>query len=263
MPEDMREWVGHRAEELDVDRQTVLGRAVAAYRYLEEETDGRPAAADADAEALAARIEELESRLAAAESEFGGKLDDVRERVIQVKREADGKADADHDHRELDRRTERALRAATDTRVTVAALDDRVEDGFENFEEILEYLTETADDHDARLTALAKAHLDLQSQVAALEAARSGRTRTDDIREAANRHGATRATCEACGENVHVGLLGSPRCPHCETPLDGFEPSPGLFHSATLTAGERPALEGESGAGSVEDLLTVEGDDDE
>lgn len=37
-------------------------------------------------------------RLAALESDFEAKLEDVRGRVVQVKREIDGKAPADHDH---------------------------------------------------------------------------------------------------------------------------------------------------------------------
>ncbi|MFW5965560.1 MAG: hypothetical protein ACOCP3_02285, partial [Halodesulfurarchaeum sp.] len=44
----------------------------------------------------------LEDRVNALEAELDEKIQDVRERVIQVKREADGKAPADHEHESLE-----------------------------------------------------------------------------------------------------------------------------------------------------------------
>ncbi|MFB6281588.1 MAG: CopG family transcriptional regulator [Haloferacaceae archaeon] len=221
--------------------------------------------ADAEAEgtdALADDVAALDDRVADLEDDIDEKIQDVRERVIQVKREADAKAPKDHDHEALRRHADRAASAVEDLEARLAELEDRVEDGFENFEEVLEYLTETSDELEARAETLARATIDLRDRVAELETERSARAVADDIRATANRHGDATATCGACSRRVRVGLLSRPECPHCEATFEDLEPSSGLFGSATLRVGPPPALDGETTAPASPEELFDDGDDD-
>lgn len=243
LPEDLEAWVAERAAAADISRAEVVRRLMAAHRLLEEHPDrlaeadaadfgdGGPDAPDTDAagiDELEARITDLSGRVDGLESDLDEKITDVRKRVVQVKREADAKAPADHDHPELER---------------------RMDEGFENYEEILEYLTERADDLEAeaddrgaKLRTVANAVVDLRRRVATLEGEIEKRAAVAELRETANQHGISEAACASCGESVQLGLLDEPACPHCESPFDGVEPG-GWFRSNRLTVGDRPALE--------------------
>lgn len=223
LSDDLTRWLDEKADELGTTRSDVVSRAVTAYRLVDENEDAAAEATVAsDADALAARVDELEATLRE-------KLTDVRERVVQVKRESDAKAPADHDHPGLSER--------------VDALDRRVAEGFDNYEEILEYLTETTDGTSEKLDTLATAVVDLRRRAGELEHARAERAAGAELRREANRLGVEKATCEHCDSSVLLGLLDGPYCPHCGSTFERVTPKRGLFGSATLSTGRRPALE--------------------
>jgi len=204
------------------------------------------------------RVGTLESRVNSVEEEFGTKLDDVRKRVVQVKRETDGKAPADHDHPELVARLADAAEAAEEANEAVDAVESRIDRGFENYEAVLEYLTETTDTLDRKLTAVAKAVVDLRERADEIEAAEASRAAAAELQAEANRAGEAKAACGNCDGTVRVGLLAAPHCPHCGVTFDGIEPSSGFFGSATLSVGARPALTGrtpDGESGSAEEIL--------
>jgi hypothetical protein len=241
LPEDLEAWVAERAAATDSSRAEVVRRLLAAHRLLDENPeglepadlsglgDGQSAAPPADGvEDLEAHVEELAGRVGELEGDLDEKIADVRERVIQVKREADAKAPADHDH---------------------PAIDRRIDEGFGNYEEILEYLTERAEeleddaaDRDGKLRRVANALVDLRRRVASLEGVIEEREGVRELREAANRRGIAEAACESCGNAVRIGLLEEPACPHCGSPFEDVEAG-GWFKSNLLTVGNRPALE--------------------
>jgi septal ring factor EnvC (AmiA/AmiB activator) len=236
-PDELRDWVERAAAADDADPETILARAVATYRYLDSEADDA-----VDAEGVSDRIETLADRVAAVEDDLDEKIEDVRSRVVQVKRESDAKAARDHDHPALDDRIEATEAAVADAEATVADLEDRLDRGFENYEEILEYLTDATDDLDRRIGTLSEAVADVRTDLDHVVTAEHGRRAVDDLRTAANRHGQRSAACGDCESTVDVALLSRPRCPHCEATFVDFEPSQGFFGSATLATGDRPAL---------------------
>lgn len=244
LPEELQSWLDERAAEADVEADELLTRAVVAYRLVDEE-DGvlDEAAVPSDA---TDELDRLDERVDSLQSELDEKIDDVRSRVVQVKREADRKAPADHGHPELEDRVDAAGTAATEAQDQLDQLGDRLDRGFENYEEILTYLRDTTDELDDKLTRLARATVSLRRRTAQMEATVALWRGVDDLKTEANRHGVTSAKCGECGSVVHVGLLGKPRCPHCEQPFTGVEPARGFFGSATLEVGDRPALEGET-----------------
>jgi chromosome segregation ATPase len=251
-PAELRAWVERKAAERDAEPEAILARAAAVYRLLDSETDGSAAPLDE----LAADVETLADRVDAVENDLDHKIDDVRDRVVQIKRETDAKAPREHDHPAVEERVDEAARTAADAKTAVADLDDRLDRGFENYEEILEYLTEVTDDLEATVETLSDAVADVRDGVNRVSAAEHGRRAVDDLRTAANRHGERTASCADCSATVDLGLLSRPNCPHCEAAFVDFEPSAGFFGGATLLTGERPAL-----TDGVDDASDIPGGD--
>lgn len=275
LPAPLRKWVETRAEETGRQPDEVLARAAAAYRLLDEHEDllPEPLASDGAIEAdlgeiddlseraatLDDRTESLDERVAALEDDLDEKIQDVRERVIQVKRETDEKAVADHEHpdlaAELDATAERAEDAAETATEALTEmetirsefddLDDAVEDGFDNYEDILRGLKDAADDVRSRTNRLASALTELGDRVAGLEAKQRLREDVEELQREANEKGVAKAKCSACESTIQIGLLSKARCPHCETAYEGIDTDTGFFRPASLVAAERPALEGE------------------
>ncbi|MFC5365678.1 hypothetical protein [Salinirubrum litoreum] len=265
--DDLDEWLDERADELGTDRERLLARLVAAQRLALSETDGG-----------LAELSTLESRVSAVEDDLDEKIADVRERVIQIKRETDAKAPADHGHPELADRLE-TLRAEIDTlraeyddlRDSHDGLRQDLDAGFENYELVLDDLDSDTTDLAAKADTLARVALGLRERIASLEGESAVQRAVADLQREANRAGVSSAQCRNCGSSVHVGLLGAPACPHCEATFDGVEPARGFFGSPKLTTGERPALTDGTDGGSTPrsdevaqtaDDLFAEDDDD-
>jgi len=203
---------------------------------------------------------DLERRIEDQREEYTNLVEDVRERVIQVKREADAKAPSDHDHPELTAELEETERRLEELEATVEAVESSTEEvrsdlqsGFENYEDVLRYLTDLAEETGEHLDTLARAVVTLRETARNVAAAETAREEADRLKLTANRKGIGTADCEDCGGTVRVGLLSRPECPHCSTPFVDVESKNGLFGSPTLVSGTQPALEGEVDVGS-EDL---------
>jgi chromosome segregation ATPase len=249
MSDELREWVEQRAEATGRSPEAVLARSVAAYRFLEGEADVLAAAPDADGldlDRLRERVGTIERRVDAVERDADVDIEDLRDRVEALGSSLERAAPADHEHPELRDRLASTIRTARTAQETVEELETRLDEGFENYEQVLEYLTEATDDLDGKLTRLANAVVSLREDVLDLESAAAARAAAAGITETANRHGETRARCGDCDATVELGLLSTPHCPACGASFDGFEPGTGLFSSARLTVGERPALDGET-----------------
>ncbi|ELZ32784.1 ribbon-helix-helix protein, copg family [Halogeometricum pallidum JCM 14848] len=242
--EELERWVDRRAAELDVDRTEVVERALAAYRVLE--AGGDALRSDAAGENAASELADLGTRVSHLETELDEKVTDLRERVVQVKREADRRAAADDERPDSDdAAAARATDAVSDLGESLSTLESRVEAGFENYEEVLEYLVDAAEESEEKLDAVAAAVVDLRRRASESARADAERTAATELKREANREGVVRADCEACGESVALGLLEAPHCPHCDETFDGVRARSGLlpFGSATLTTGRPPALE--------------------
>ncbi|AZH26794.1 CopG family transcriptional regulator [Haloplanus aerogenes] len=238
-PPELRDWVERKATERDTDPETILARAAAVYRTLDAEADDP---SETRLDELDAEVDDVVDRVAAVEDDLDEKIDDVRERVIQIKRETDAKAPRDHGHPDLEERVDATAQAAADADAKVDDLADRLDRGFENYEEILEYLTDAADDLDEKTDTLASAVVDLRAELQRVAAAEHDRQAVDELRTAANRHGERTAACGDCDATVDLGLLARARCPHCEATFVDFDPASGFFGSATLQTGDHPAL---------------------
>ncbi|RDZ64294.1 hypothetical protein C5B90_09640 [Haloferax sp. Atlit-12N] len=253
LPDDLRTWVEARADEEGVDPETVLARALGTYRLAV--SDAGESLDDADA--VSDRLGGVEARVDELEGELDEKISDVRMRVVQVKRETDEKAPHDHAHPELDAELDRLADDVHAARNRVADVDERLDGGFENFEEILTYLDETTATLDENLRTVARTLLDLRGRAADLEAADLERQALAELLRTANAAGEKKAQCEECDETVHLDLLAEPRCPSCRSLFRELSSSPGFFGSATLHTGRLPALESADDARATDEVADL------
>lgn len=226
LPEGLGDWLDEQvADDPDHDRADVLRDLAAAYRELEAGGDG-PARAD------------LVERLDAQREEYVDLVEDVRERMVDLRRELDERASEDHEHEhETDVDLESVAPDLPDRldriESDLAALEDHVDSGFDNYESILEELTGAVDEMGGRVDTLA-------ARVVGDDDGADGDL--DRLKRAANQIGTREATCEDCGNSIDIGLLTAPECPRCESPFSDLHDDGGLFGSPTLAVGDPPAL---------------------
>jgi len=258
LPAEINDWLETQAAEVGVDRDALLVQLVAAYRTTVDadepvEIEGAVLSEDEIAtavdEQLDQRIEstvretadelvtdrvnearsgvqrQLGDRIDTVGDDLQSKIEDVRERVIQVKREADSKASDDHTHDELN---------------DIAALEDQIEaleaelvelrTGFEEGNERVDGLDDRLGEVEERLQTVAWVVSDLR------EAHESGNglEAVERIKRAAAKADIERAKCENCGEKTTLSLLTDPECPHCRTTVTNVEADPGWFRSPKL-----------------------------
>ncbi|WP_135304089.1 hypothetical protein [Haloarcula amylovorans] len=268
------EWLDERAATLGVPRKEVVRQLLASYQAtadfedeslsalvdveaavenaMQDQLDAAVSAAVADAldgqvetmaeSAVGDHLPEitdavegrLDDRFDAVEADFRAKIEDVRERVIQVKTETDAKAPTDHDHAEFEaiaelesevtelRRelTDRTNRLAEDVDDQTSRVDD-VETQTGDIEDRL-------DDVEDKLKRVAWVVSDLREDQGGRD---SHQRAVDRIKRAAAQEGVSAAACESCGESVEIGLLTDPQCPHCETTVSDVRPEGGIFRT--------------------------------
>ncbi|WP_144921977.1 hypothetical protein [Halorubrum salsamenti] len=245
------------ADEVDVGREELLKRAIVAL--AESEGVDVP-----DAEEVAA----IESRLDDLDAEVDEKVEDLRERFVELYRDLESKAPADHTHEETGERLDaiaadldavagrldelEAEAAATATvgeavDETVDALDDRLA-RVESRIDDLDALGSRVDDLDEieeKLSRVASAVVRVRRRLEAAERDRAERERLDALTAAANREGVRKAECTNCAGTVELGLLTAPECPHCGRQFGELEPNPGFLGTSRLVVEDRPALDGD------------------
>jgi len=215
--ERMTDIAGAVAEQLEVERQ------------VEDAIEARRS--ELVQSAVDRSTRQVDDELTTVEAEFTDKLDDVRDRVIQVKKETDRKAPAEHDHPDL---VDRLNTLANDVEAVRDDLDDLRADldgQFDSQEERLDEVDETVWDLQDKLETVAYVVRDLRDS-GELENKRAASV--DAIKQAAAREDLDRARCEACGEGVEIGLMTGPECPHCEATVTDVRPGEGLFGKPML-----------------------------
>lgn len=188
-------------------------------------------------EAVTAQISEatnavqtqLGNRIDAVESEYKENLQDVRQRVIQVKKDTDKKAPADHTHEEL-REVAELGATVSDLEEDLATLRTEYDETVPDHEERLADIESRLEEVDQRLQTVAWVVSDLREA----HESGGGLEAVDRIKRAAAKADIERANCENCGEGVQLSLLTEPECPHCSATVSNVEPSSGWFSKPKL-----------------------------
>lgn len=242
VPPELDRWLEERASALGVDRGQLLVELLGSYRELTEREDSveivDAETIDATVEETVAaqletELEELREQLDVAESEFQAKLDDVRDRVIQVKHDADRAAPADHDHEAFER-VEAAAETADAAAAATEALEDRLDELAADLEALEETSERTREQFDGRLADLEDRLTKVAWAVSDLREDRAKTAAVEQLKRDAAEADISRATCENCGNGVEIGLLSEPKCPHCDAAAATVEPATGWFGSPRL-----------------------------
>lgn len=257
VPPPLEEWLSRQAERSGVEREEVLVGLLGAFREATEE-------GNSDVEALVdGRVGPLvDQRLRQFDEDLERKLDDIRHRVVQLKKEVDGKVAED--------RFESLAEQVDELGEQVRELDEALwgldtetlsdhEDRLDELEASLQTRTETAvklddrlDDVESKLTRVARVVVALRKEREESSGAGTDRTETDgvpelrtspdetllEIKRQAAREGITSAACGACGETVELSVLPESACPHCGAAFGGLDGRGGMFSSPRLV-GER------------------------
>lgn len=223
LPEELKAWIERKAEATGEHPTEILTRAVMAYRMLEE---GAEDAFDAELETIHEEVATVDEQLASIDT----RLSTVEGDLSSIEEDLD-------------------------------AFEAHVEAGFENYETVLEALDEETIGLRRRTTRLAESLVDVRDRLDAIDRMRTLRDRTEELLDEANRAGIERGDCGECGRTVSIGLLSTPRCPHCESSFGGVEPG-GWFRSPTITTDAPLALEGETeGTAHADPIDEIANDD--
>lgn len=224
-------------ESVDDLRKKFDRRLKSVEANLTEQIDSVEAETRAEIDAVKENIEtelsavesELSDRLDSVESEFDGKINDVRKRVVQLKKKTEEKAPEKHTHPEIE--------TLSSLEEDIDALSAELEDVKANYEEMAAEQSETTDEHGHRLDELQERLQTVAWVVSDLreDQTKSGLDAADRIKHAAAKADIERAQCENCKEGVTISLMTKPRCPHCEATLSNVEPASGWFGDPTLT----------------------------
>jgi len=256
---DLDEWLTEQAETLGVPREAVMEQLLAAYMTAADSDEGmddilQPSADELDA-VVAATVDEklngsveaatesavsahipdivdtverqLAERFDALEADFQTKIEDVRERVVQVKREADAKAPADHGHEEFDR-IDALTQEIEDIEAELAALRGDVTESLETENERVADIDSRLDDVEDKLTRVAWVVSDLRDDQGGRD---QNQKAVDRLKRAAAQENISTARCSNCDEQVEIGLLTDPQCPHCNTTVSDVRPEGGIIRS--------------------------------
>jgi predicted Zn-ribbon and HTH transcriptional regulator len=250
LPADLAAWLDEEAAVRGEDRETVLRELLAAHRDV----------TSADTAVMTAS-DEVDDRLESQREEYVDLVEDVRQRVVQVKHETDRKATADRADA-LEDAVSDVHEDVDDLHTTVERLRADLDSGFQNYETVLRYLKDTTEETQDGLDTVAEAVADLRSQVVDVVEATGVRQETDRLKRAANQLDVRKADCEACEAAVDVALLTDPSCPHCSAGFVDVEPSSGFFGTATLETGDAPALAGDVATrdGPETDAIATDGE---
>lgn len=223
LPAPLEAWLDERADELGVERAEVLVQLVSAYR-ASSELVGDPVESLLDEGASLdegdaagpdrGEVAALEDRLEALEATHGEDVEDVRNRVLQLRDAVRDRADETHDHDEFHELAERIDALASD------------------IEDVGADVTDMSDRVDRRDDRLADVESKLDRLAGAVLAIRDGTHGTGTADESlehilvtANRSGVQVADCCDCGRTVQIPLLTRPACPHCETEFRDLDDS--------------------------------------
>ncbi|WP_254863410.1 hypothetical protein [Halovivax gelatinilyticus] len=237
LPPEVAEWVDERADHHGESTAEVCRRLVVATHTVATDETDLNLVTERNLESVAADIDEQRR-------EFVSHVEDVRERVVQVKRDVDTKAPSGHEHDEY--ATKDALQSVAQELSTLESelesVASRADEGFENFESVLEHAVDELDSLGARSATLARAILELREWRTDVAAAEQRRAATDAIKLTANHRGVRDADCEECSASVDVSLLTRPACPHCGATIVDVERRSSILRPHRLVVGDRPAL---------------------
>lgn len=187
--------------------------------------------ADVSQSAAEQATTQVEDHVESLESDFMANVEDVRDRVIQVKKEADRKAPAEHSHPNLAGQINEISADVADVQEELTAVRADLEGQFDSHESRFDELDETVWDVQEKLQTIAHVVKKLRDS-SQFDNKRD--TSVDQIKQTAAQQDIDRAMCEACGDGVEIALMTAPECPHCQATVTDVDPGDGFFGKPKL-----------------------------
>jgi len=230
LPPDLEAWLDEQASDQGIERERLLQRLLEASRLVIAEADTD---ADIELDSLVDRVKTLndavgtlDAKVGTLDADLNEKIEDARNRVLQVKQTAEARAPADHDHDEFGQ-----------LEAQIVELDEAVAE----MQTSVETLKRTLDSHDAqfesvndRLHRVAAAIVGLRKTVEEFE----HDERLTHLKETATRRGFQKAYCGDCGQSINLGVLTVATCPHCEMEFHDVIGNSSFFSTPTLVGEE-------------------------
>lgn len=171
-------------------------------------------------------VRNIRSQVEEQKEEFWDKIEDVREKIIMLKKDIDNKADQKHEHTEYVEEE------------TLESEINRIESQIEKLSNKSIQNEDLNEEFSEKLDILASNLLSVRNRVGNLEAERRERMeknrRMKKIIEDARKNGTTKPKCRNCGKSVRMDILREPECPHCSGDTEGIE-SRFLFSDVLIT----------------------------
>jgi len=260
LPPSLSEWLDERAATLGMEPEALLVQLLETHRSAADLDENWIETLEDRLDDVDARVERTDSRVDDVETKLATNVEDVRERVLQLRDAVEERAPAEHSHgefRSLADRIEELSTAVESVESEVQALEGLGE-SVDRFGDDVESNAGRIDTVEDKLDRIARAVVARNRREAAET---DSEERLRGIRRDANRAGSLEANCASCGEPIRIGLLSEAACPHCDREFAGLEtPSSVLrwFRRPTLT------VEGDDGeapeAGAADDDADVEAD---
>ena len=278
LPPDLDEWLDERTAAVGEPRDALVRQLLASYRAATEldNEEALGTLVDVDGAVEAAMQDELDAAVAAAvdnvleeqvdstvrdrlpgltdavesrlddrfesiDQEFQEKITDVRKRVVQLKRDLDGKAPADHDAFDTVTELEGDV---TELNRELVEVRDELEEHVSRQGERLGAVEQRLDDIEGRFDDIEDKLKRVAWVVSDLRDDQGGRDdhekAVNRIKRAAAQEGITSASCQSCGDSVEVALLTEPQCPHCNSTVSNVRPDGGFIRKkATLVTAKQ------------------------
>jgi len=107
LPPSLSEWLEERAATLGMDRDALLVHLLETHRSAAELDENWLDTVDERIENIDARTRKTEGRVGDVETKLADNVEDIRERVLQLRDAVEGRAPADHSHEEFRMLTDR------------------------------------------------------------------------------------------------------------------------------------------------------------
>lgn len=267
IPHALEQWLDLMSDEWDVGRDTLIRQLLAAHQVsatldgisdsnLNLDEAGESIATSfnqlliSSNESLKDQFSDIEHEVTQLEHQYSRDLEDVRKRVVQLKRELNSKANTSHSHPEIVEEIKNRSEDDVELKSGIERLADeidkineKVDAGFANFRKIIEQVIRQHDQHDEQLDKFASILLRYRDDLSSVSQLVADQRLLEDLTSTAIRNGVRTAACGNCQTTIDLGILSTPQCPECSARFERLQPKDGFFGNSHLIVEDPPALE--------------------
>ncbi len=170
-----------------------------------------------DIRELESEVESLKTRTSTVEDDLAEQIENTDEAIDSLEEEVWELREALESYEDLLEEIDEE-QDLTDERVE--SIDDKFESAYSDIKQILSYLLDHSDEYQVVINAIVESY---EEEIDELLTRQAEQQRLLELKREAAKRDISEASCQSCDERFEIGMLESPACPHCDTPLDGFD----------------------------------------